>query len=61
MALFGGRPAGDARLGEAVEECRKRLRADPADGAAALRLADLLSASDGRAEAVGILNRVGAR
>ncbi len=61
VALFGSRPAGDARLGEAVEECRKRLRADPADGAAALRLADLLSASDGRAEAVGILNRVGAR
>lgn len=61
MALFGSRPAVDARLGEAVEECRKRLRADPADGAAALRLADLLSGADGRAEAIGILNRVGAR
>ena len=61
VGLFESRPSGDARLAEAVEECRKRLRADPADGAAALRLADLLSAPDGRAEAIGILNRVGAR
>lgn len=61
MALFESRPAGDARHREAVEECRKRLRADPADGAAALRLADLLATPDGRAEAIGTLNRVGAR
>lgn len=61
MALFESRPAGDARLREAVEECRKRLQADPADGAAALRLADLLSGSNGREEAVRTLNRVGAR
>lgn len=61
VALFESRPAGDARLREAAEECRKRLRADPADGAAALRLADLLSGSTGREEAVGVLNRVGAR
>ncbi len=61
VALFESRPAGEMRLREAVEECRKRLRADPADGAAALRLADLLSASGGREEAVGTLNRVGAR
>lgn len=61
MALFESRPAGDARLKEAVEECRKRLRADPADGAAALRLADLLASSGGRQEAVEVLNRVGPR
>ena len=61
MALFESRSAGDARRRDAVEECRKRLRADPADGAAAMRLADLLAASEGRAEAIGILNRVGAR
>ncbi len=61
VALFESRPAGDAHLREAVEECRRRLRADPADGAAALRLADLLSGPGGREEAVGTLNRVGAR
>jgi CRP-like cAMP-binding protein len=59
--LFEGRTSGDDRLKEVVEECRRRLREEPGDVSAALRLADALSAGGQRREAVQILNRVGPR
>lgn len=61
MSLFEGRTGGDARLKEIVEECRRRLREDPADAAALLRLADALAAGGSRREAVQALNRAGPR
>lgn len=61
MALFDGKAGGDARLQGVVEECRRRLRDDPSDVAAVLRLAEALEATGGRREALQILNRVGPR
>lgn len=61
MSLFEGRTGGDARLKEIVEECRRRLREDPADAAALLRLADALATGGSRREAVQALNRAGPR
>lgn len=59
MSLFEGRTGGDARLKELAEECRRRLRDDPADVAALLRLADTLAAGGRRREALQALNRAG--
>lgn len=59
MPLLDGKAGGDARLKDAVEECRRRLRDDPSDVATVLRLADALDASGRRREAVQVLNRVG--
>lgn len=61
MPLFEGRPSDGARLKEVVEECRRRLREEPDDAAAFLRLADALAASGQRQEAVQALNRAGPR
>lgn len=61
VPLFEPKAGGDARLKEVVEECRQRLRDDPSDVAAVLRLADALDAAGRRREAVQVLNRVGPR
>ncbi|MBK8597013.1 MAG: cyclic nucleotide-binding domain-containing protein [Holophagales bacterium] len=61
MTLFEGRTSGEARLQEIVDACRHRLRDDPGDTAAVLRLADALAASGDPREAVGVLNRAGPR
>ena len=61
VPLFEGRAGGDARLRATVEECRRRLREEPGDAAAVLRLADALAASGERREAVQVLNRAGPR
>ena len=61
MPLFDGKAGGDARRKEVVEECRRRLRDDPSDVAAVLRLAEALDATGGRREAVQVHNRVGPR
>jgi CRP-like cAMP-binding protein len=59
VTLFEGRTAGEARLKEIVDQCRHRLRDDPGDTAAVLRLADALAAGGESREAVGILTRAG--
>lgn len=59
MSLFEGRTGGDARFREIAEDCRRRLREDPADVAALLRLADALAAGGHRREALQVLNRTG--
>jgi CRP-like cAMP-binding protein len=59
VSLFEGRTGGDARFKEIAEECRRRLREDPADVAALLRLADALAAGGNRGEALQALNRAG--
>lgn len=61
MTLFEGRTSGDARLKEVVDECRRRLRDDPADTGAVLRLADALASGGDPREAVQVLNRAGPR
>ena len=61
MSLFEGRASGDSRLKEVVEECRRRLHAEPGDVSALLRLADALAASGSTLEAVQALNRAGPR
>ncbi len=61
MTLFEGRTSGEARLKETVEECRRRLRDDPGDAAAVLRLADALASGGDPREAVQVLNRAGPR
>ncbi len=61
VPLFEGRTSGDARLKEVVEECRRRLREEPGDAAAVLRLADALAAGGHPREAVQVLNRTGPR
>ncbi|MBK9089434.1 MAG: cyclic nucleotide-binding domain-containing protein [Holophagales bacterium] len=61
MTLFEGRTSGEARLKETVEECRRRLRDDPGDTAAVLRLADALASGGDSREAVQVLNRAGPR
>jgi len=61
VPLFEGRTGSDARLKEAVEECRRRLREEPGDAAAALRLADALAAGGDTREAVQVLSRAGPR
>ena len=61
MPLFEGRAGSDARVKEVVEECRRRLKEEPGDAAAALRLADALAAGGHPREAVQLLNRVGPR
>jgi tetratricopeptide (TPR) repeat protein len=61
VTLFEGRTSGEARLQEIVDACRHRLRDDPGDTAAVLRLADALAASGDPREAVGVLNRAGPR
>ena len=61
VPLFEGRAGSDARLREVVEECRRRLREEPADAAAAIRLADALAAGGHPREGVQVLNRVGPR
>ncbi len=61
MTLFEGRTSGEARLKETVEECRRRLRDDPGDAAAVLRLADALASGGDSREAVQVLNRAGPR
>ncbi len=61
MTLFEGRTSGEGRLQEIVEACRHRLRDDPGDTAAVLRLADALAAGGDPREAVGVLNRAGPR
>lgn len=60
MGLFpewtrGGTPSAK----DVVEAARKRLKEDPADAAAVLRLADALAGSGQKIEAVGVLNRHG--
>ena len=61
VTLFEGRTSGDARTKEVVEECRRRLRDDPGDAAAVLRLADALASGGDPREAVQVLNRAGPR
>ncbi|MBK9374172.1 MAG: cyclic nucleotide-binding domain-containing protein [Holophagales bacterium] len=61
MTLFESRTSGDARLKEVVDECRRRLRDDPADTGAVLRLADALASGGDPREAVQVLNRAGPR
>ena len=61
VPLFEGRTRGEAHVMEVVEECRRRLREEPGDAAAALRLADALAASGQGREGVQVLNRVGPR
>jgi len=61
VSLFEGRASGDSRLKEVVEECRRRLHAEPGDVSALLRLADALAASGSTLEAVQALNRAGPR
>jgi len=61
VPLFDARTSGDARLREVVEECRRRLREEPDDPSAVLRLADALAASARPREAVQLLNRAGPR
>lgn len=61
MTLFEGRTSGDARLKEVVDECRRRLRDDPADTGAVLRLADALALGGDPREAIQVLNRAGPR
>ncbi len=61
MTLFEGRTSGDARMKEVVDECRRRLRDDPADTGAVLRLADALASGGDPREAVQVLNRAGPR
>jgi CRP-like cAMP-binding protein len=61
VTLFEGRTSGEARLKETVEECRRRLRDDPGDTAAILRLADALASGGDSREAVQVLNRAGPR
>lgn len=61
VTLFEGRSASDARLKEIVEQCRHRLKDEPGDTAAVLRLADALASSGDPREAVGILTRTGPR
>jgi CRP-like cAMP-binding protein len=61
VPLFEGRTSGDGRLKEVVEECRLRLREEPGDASALLRLADALAAGGDRREAIQVLNRAGPR
>lgn len=61
VTLFEGRTSGDARLKEVVDECRRRLRDDPADTGAVLRLAEALASGGDPREAIQVLNRAGPR
>lgn len=59
MGLFSEGPKGDAAIREAVESAQRRLRENPADAAAVLRLADALAQGGRKTEAVRVLNRYG--
>ncbi|MHB1044662.1 MAG: cyclic nucleotide-binding domain-containing protein [Thermoanaerobaculia bacterium] len=60
MGLFSDSPKGNSpALHEAIEAAMKRLKEDPGDAAAVLRLADALAASGRRTDAVRALNRYG--
>jgi CRP-like cAMP-binding protein len=60
MGLFSDGPRGiSPQLAEAIETMGQRLKANPADTGAALRLADALTSSGRRSEAVRLLNRIG--
>ena len=60
MGLFSSGSKGiPPQLAEVIEASRKRLKADPGDVGAALRLADALVAASHRLDAVRLLNRVG--
>ncbi|MHB8797380.1 MAG: cyclic nucleotide-binding domain-containing protein [Thermoanaerobaculia bacterium] len=60
MGLFSDSPKGDSpALREAIEAATKRLKEDPGDAAAVLRLADALAASGRKTDAVRALNRYG--
>lgn len=61
VSLLESRTGGDGRFREIVEECRRRLREDPTDVAALLRLSSALAAGGERREAIGLLNRSGTR
>ncbi len=60
MGLFSDGPLGEsAAVREVVEAARKRLKDNPADTGAVLKLADALAGSGRKTEAVRILNRYG--
>jgi cAMP-dependent protein kinase regulator len=60
MGLFSDSPKGDsAALREAIVAATKRLKEDPGDAAAVLRLADALTASGRKTDAVRALNHYG--
>ncbi|MCL4809501.1 MAG: cyclic nucleotide-binding domain-containing protein, partial [Thermoanaerobaculia bacterium] len=60
MGLFSDDSKGDSQaIRELVEAARKRLKENPADAGAVLKLADALAGSGRKTEAVRILNRYG--
>lgn len=59
--MFEGRTSGQARLKDVIEECRRRLKEEPADTVVVLRLADALASAGQAREAVQVLNRTGSR
>lgn len=60
MGFFSDGPRGDsAAIRELVESARRRLKENPDDAGAVLKLADALVASGRKTEAVRLLNRYG--
>ena len=60
MGLFSDASKGESpAIRELVESARKRLKENPADAGAVLKLADALAGSGRKTEAVRILNRYG--
>ena len=60
MGFFSGGPRGSsAAIQELVESARRRLKANPDDAGAVLKLADALVGSGRKTEAVRLLNRYG--
>lgn len=60
MGLFSDAPKGETpEVRAIIEAARKRLREDPGDAGAVLRMADALAGSGRRTDAVRLLNRSG--
>ena len=60
MGLFSDGPKGESpAIRELVESARRRLKENPADAGAVLKLADALAGTGRKTEAVRILNRYG--